>query len=85
MEKAFDTEYESAKNKFEKNVEMFKRMAKIKAVGKELGNMKVSLDKLGTDFYDKDLEELQAKVKEVEQIVGKKRKTSVVNGNAVDT
>ena len=69
-------EFELGGTEFDKRTKRIEREEKVKAVTKKASSMKASMEKVVTCLNDKELDELQAKLKEVEQIIGQKRKVS---------
>ena len=63
-----------------RQVAAVKRAKKVKVFGTKLGAMQSTVEKSMGYLDDEDLDGLQAKLKEVEQIISKKRKASEING-----
>ena len=72
-------EYQLAASDFDDRAKRIEREERIKSATKKASSMKMSVEEATKGMDDKELNELQTKLKEVEQIIGKKRKASEVN------
>lgn len=76
------TECNTATSNFVARVKRVEKKRKTRIAVNRLFGIKASLESNQTDMEDMESDEVQAKLREVEQILGKKRKTGEVTGNA---
>ena len=74
----FDDKFKAAATEFDKRTKRIEREERIKSVTKKAFGMKMPVEEAAKGMDYKELKELQTKLKEVEQIIGK-RKASEVN------